>query len=173
MGIDICLFVEFYDETDKVWRLVKWDETLREFLIVQIDEEPEQAPGDDEEQYEKIIENWRDTFPLGDLRRCYKLFALLSGMRNEYDIIPYSNARGIPDDISPSSRIIVNANVEEELQDRECSWLNGRELRDIYENDVVRPNSVLHREYKQGFLEEFAHLVQQLNESHRIIFWYG
>lgn len=176
MGIDIIFIVESYDEVTGKWNLVEWNDQQKQYVNTKVDEEPEQAPGDSDEQYEQLLEDWRDTFPINSLTRCYKLFALLSGMCNQYDIIPYSPAKGIPDNLSPASMIILDVNVEEEIRDRECSWLSGKELLDIYENDVLRSNSVLHGEYKKGILDEFTALVSQFgefHESYRIIFWYG
>lgn len=180
MGTDIEILIERYNSYTKNWTLVQWNDLHARYDDVNVTESPEQAPCENDDDFMERIENWHETYTLHSLQRCYKLFALLSGMRNEYDIIPYTQVRGVPDDVSASARNIINGCVNTDTQNEECSWLTSEELMDIYTNDITRSNGVLHAEYKRGLLQEFGTLVMRLSDDTsvggsfgRIIFWYG
>jgi len=62
--------------------------------------------------------------------RCYPLFALLAGVRNDEDwgITPISEPRGIPDDASDRWRRSADYN-RDEWSYHSYSWITGEDLR--------------------------------------------
>lgn len=98
MGCDIHLYVEH--RVDGVWQSAdKWTK-------------------DKWTEHESIMSvDYDDQFYTG---RNYELFAMLAGVRNRFDIVPISDPRGFPDDISPQ---LAELDV-----DHSASWLTLAEL---------------------------------------------
>lgn len=67
--------------------------------------------------------------------RQYDLFALLANVRNYYNIEPFSEPRGVPEDASKEWRAVV----EDWAEDMHShSWITAREVRELLEKSYNR-----------------------------------
>lgn len=102
MGCDIHLYVE--KRVDGKWATAdKW--THSEY---------------DTENPDSRTVSYEDSWYTG---RNYELFSVLAGVRNRYDIIPISEPRGIPDDVSPELKQGYN-----DCYEQSGSWLTLAEI---------------------------------------------
>lgn len=145
MGCDIHLAVEVRNG-DGVWRRALPPEEVRDpWLVEQAEERP------DDPYYAKRVEvTWFDD-------RNYNLFAILAGVRNNFDFEPIAEPRGLPDDLSAEVKRLDYAEQEDEdaddndvsLGDHSQSWLTLAELqaynwnREVKEGGWVDPINFL------------------------------
>lgn len=181
MGIDAWILVEFFNEDTNKWVLMKWNTDTRKFEPAFVETfDFEQIPGESNKEYADRKDAWRETFPIESIQRCYKLFALLSDVCNNYDIVPLSKSKGIPLNISPETNIVLENNVCDEW-DCDVTWFSIGQLEDVYQQDIIRPNGILHPQYTMRGLSKFEQLILNLQQcrningertTSRIIMWF-
>lgn len=172
MRISCGFIIELYDEEKQEWILVKWNEQgtehsckhecsesthNEEFEQVHI-EKLNQIPGETIEDFEERVDAHISTFPIYLIPRNYRLFGLLANVCNNYDIIPNSELRGYPTNISDDASIVTIGWNEETSTFYEI-W----ELIDILDTDIRRPNGVLYWQYIKGELYEFEDIVERID----------
>lgn len=143
---------------------------------------------------EKVIDKWelvQQSDPENRLFdwRSYGMFAFFCGIRNYSGIQPISKPRGIPQDISPELKKIL----DDDYDYHSASWLSIKELKEFNYNEIMEDRRYTKRisdnmfdggatcEPGQGekmtwseFLGE--RYIKQLNEfidgEYRIVFWF-
>jgi hypothetical protein len=137
MGCDIHLVVE--KRNGNQWERVLPPDEVRDPWLV---EQSAQETGESRWYRDRVKVTWFDD-------RNYNLFAILAGVRNNFDFEPISEPRGLPNDLSAEVRKLVEYGDEEEdaldaeviaeeaeddndvsLGDHSQSWLTLRELLD-------------------------------------------
>jgi len=72
----------------------------------------------------KLNGNW-EHWGNPNIDRDYRLFAVMAGVRNNYKIIPISEPKGLPNDLT---RITQYASDYEGIDGHNYSWLNSKEI---------------------------------------------
>lgn len=73
----------------------------------------------------KVDDVWHH-YSSPNVQRDYVMFALLANVRNNGNIVPYANARGLPDDMSLVTAMDMNVSYF-----HSHSWLEGKEICDV------------------------------------------
>lgn len=160
MGIDGSFIVEFYDRVDGTWKLMVWNNISAHYEPISVCS-IEQCRNETDDEYEERLEQYVDSFPTESFKRNYKLLALLANICNEEDIIPISDVRGLPRDISASALNVINHSSEED----KCTWHDLETIQDLLKYDMIRPNGILHRDYLKGDFNDFIDTIHTIENG--------
>lgn len=161
MGCDIHIYVE-----KKIYK--NFDRTSREFYWISADKwtknpmalfYPEEGVSEWHVKSEDCIYTSRN----------YLLFTVLAGVRNTVGVVPISEPRGLPENVSNEIRLIS----DEEGQDAHShSWLLGSEVLDYDWDQEIRENGVTYT-YRQCCNDLLTALTELGNpQDFRIVFWF-
>jgi len=134
---------------------------------------------------------WEERIPI-PCERCYNMFGLLNGFRNNINIPPISESRGFPEDLSPFVEKIIND--EDDIvapshlywEDFEKYDLNQKirinskqtlvydtKTGELIKSKFITPPQIIYKCGWEGFLLIMKDLAKLYGSKNvRIIFWY-
>lgn len=108
------------------------------------------------------------------VERNYLLFAILANVRNDYNIQPISQPKGLPEDVSPE---VKNQSDEENGDAHTRSWLTLKELLEYdWQQEFEDDNSEIFplEAMVIPFVSEFILRLSKIDkpENVRMVFWF-
>jgi len=158
MGTGIHILVEFYDEENKRWILMRWDLDDRKYEPAKV-EALEKMPGETDDDFEYRWEEYYETLPIESVKRDYKLFANIANVRNEHNTLIWSLPKKFPHDVSRDAIIASEYNYPEDSLHHSHTWYTTVELQFLIMFDERELIQIVNRAYDQCPLS-------------RLLFWF-
>lgn len=166
MGVDIRMYLEVKDNTDKKWKHVEpdsgWHKSMTSDVV-------------GEKFYQAVFGDtefpWTDPLPIWSFRN-YTLFTLLAGVRNTGEIPPISDPKGFPEDMNWYTKSICM--IQEEI-------MFGGYVEEVNHNPGYGYSFVTKQELLECPHKDHPHLtkfykwvVKEMLQYHksRLVFWF-